>query len=365
MSRPEPSSPAARAVDTKGHGTVSDASADRVIIFDTTLRDGEQSPGASMTVPQKIQVAHALAELGVDVIEAGFAAASPGDLEAIREVAPAGPRSDRLQPRPLPQGGHRRRLGGAQGRAPPPLPRLPRHVADPPRLQAEDGEGRDHQALDRGGEVRAPVLRGRRVHRRGLGPHRAAVPGRGGPGGPRRRRDDHQRPRHRRLRAPVHLRRGDHLPQGARPRHREGRPVGPLPQRPRAGRRQLAGRRDGGRPAGRVHHQRDRRAGRQRLARGGRDGVQDAQGRPERHDRHQDRAALPDEPARLAGDRPARPAEQGDRRAERLRPRGRHPPARHADPPRDLRDHAPRGGRLHLASWCSASTPAATPSRSG
>jgi 2-isopropylmalate synthase len=66
---------------------VSEASADRVIIFDTTLRDGEQSPGASMTVPQKIQVAHALADLGVDVIEAGFAAASPGDLEAIREVA--------------------------------------------------------------------------------------------------------------------------------------------------------------------------------------------------------------------------------------------------------------------------------------
>jgi 2-isopropylmalate synthase len=63
---------------------VSEAS--RVIIFDTTLRDGEQSPGASMTIPQKLQVARALRDLGVDVIEAGFAAASPGDLEAIREV---------------------------------------------------------------------------------------------------------------------------------------------------------------------------------------------------------------------------------------------------------------------------------------
>jgi len=60
--------------------------ADRVVIFDTTLRDGEQSPGASMNKSQKVQVAKALRDLGVDVIEAGFAAASPGDLEAIRAV---------------------------------------------------------------------------------------------------------------------------------------------------------------------------------------------------------------------------------------------------------------------------------------
>ena len=59
---------------------------DRVIVFDTTLRDGEQSPGASMNLGQKLQVASALRDLGVDVIEAGFAAASPGDLEAIRAV---------------------------------------------------------------------------------------------------------------------------------------------------------------------------------------------------------------------------------------------------------------------------------------
>ena len=87
MSRPEPTSPVSSVgVDKKGQGTVSEASASRVIIFDTTLRDGEQSPGASMTIPQKLQVARALRDLGVDVIEAGFAAASPGDLEAIREV---------------------------------------------------------------------------------------------------------------------------------------------------------------------------------------------------------------------------------------------------------------------------------------
>src|SRR5512136_438925 len=60
--------------------------ADRVTIFDTTLRDGEQSPGASMNLEQKLRVAKALRDLGVDVIEAGFAAASPGDLAAIRAV---------------------------------------------------------------------------------------------------------------------------------------------------------------------------------------------------------------------------------------------------------------------------------------
>ncbi|HRF48339.1 MAG TPA: 2-isopropylmalate synthase [Anaerolineales bacterium] len=58
-----------------------------VRIFDTTLRDGEQSPGASMTSAEKIEVARALARLGVDIIEAGFAAASPDDLEAIRRIS--------------------------------------------------------------------------------------------------------------------------------------------------------------------------------------------------------------------------------------------------------------------------------------
>ena len=60
---------------------------DRLIIFDTTLRDGEQSPGASMNLAEKLQVAHALKDLGVDVIEAGFPIASPGDFEAVQAVA--------------------------------------------------------------------------------------------------------------------------------------------------------------------------------------------------------------------------------------------------------------------------------------
>jgi len=60
---------------------------DRVLIFDTTLRDGEQSPGCSMTRVEKLRVARALAELGVDVIEAGFPAASRGDFESVEAVA--------------------------------------------------------------------------------------------------------------------------------------------------------------------------------------------------------------------------------------------------------------------------------------
>ncbi len=59
----------------------------RVIIFDTTLRDGEQSPGFSMNLEEKLRMAEALAELGVDVIEAGFPIASPGDFESVRAIA--------------------------------------------------------------------------------------------------------------------------------------------------------------------------------------------------------------------------------------------------------------------------------------
>jgi 2-isopropylmalate synthase len=60
---------------------------DRVIIFDTTLRDGEQSPGFSMNLAEKLRMAEALAELGVDVMEAGFPIASPGDFESVRAIA--------------------------------------------------------------------------------------------------------------------------------------------------------------------------------------------------------------------------------------------------------------------------------------
>lgn len=60
---------------------------DRVIFFDTTLRDGEQSPGVHLNMEEKLQIGHALAELGVDVIEAGFPISSPGDFESVNTLA--------------------------------------------------------------------------------------------------------------------------------------------------------------------------------------------------------------------------------------------------------------------------------------
>src|ERR1700761_3494229 len=59
----------------------------RVIIFDTTLRDGEQSPGAAMNLEEKLSIARVLEELGVDVMEAGFPIASRGDFEAVQSIA--------------------------------------------------------------------------------------------------------------------------------------------------------------------------------------------------------------------------------------------------------------------------------------
>jgi 2-isopropylmalate synthase len=61
--------------------------AESLLIFDTTLRDGEQSPGAALRQPEKLRIAHQLAKLNVDVIEAGFPFSSPGDFESVREIA--------------------------------------------------------------------------------------------------------------------------------------------------------------------------------------------------------------------------------------------------------------------------------------
>src|SRR5262249_53691753 len=78
--RARPPSPRDRGADVS-------ESTDRVVIFDTTLRDGEQAPGASMNLAQKLKVAAALQALKVDVMEAGFPAASPGDFESVRAIA--------------------------------------------------------------------------------------------------------------------------------------------------------------------------------------------------------------------------------------------------------------------------------------
>jgi 2-isopropylmalate synthase len=73
--------------NTNASNPASPRASNRVYIFDTTLRDGEQSPGASMNLEEKIKIASVLEEMGVDIIEAGFPIASNGDFEAVREVA--------------------------------------------------------------------------------------------------------------------------------------------------------------------------------------------------------------------------------------------------------------------------------------
>jgi 2-isopropylmalate synthase len=70
------------------HGSAQKPSSkDRVLIFDTTLRDGEQCPGATMTFEEKLEIAEMLDAMGVDIIEAGFPIASDGDFEAVSEIA--------------------------------------------------------------------------------------------------------------------------------------------------------------------------------------------------------------------------------------------------------------------------------------
>jgi isopropylmalate/homocitrate/citramalate synthase len=60
---------------------------DRIMIFDTTLRDGEQSPGAALNVDEKVEIAHHLEQMGVDIIEAGFPISSPGDFRAVQRIS--------------------------------------------------------------------------------------------------------------------------------------------------------------------------------------------------------------------------------------------------------------------------------------
>ena len=187
-----------------------------IIIFDTTLRDGEQSPGASMNLTEKMEVAQALLALGVDVIEAGFPIASPGDFEAVRADRPLGPRRADLRPGPLPRGRHRPRLGGRPPRRAAADPRLPRHQRHPSRVQAQDGQGGHHPPRRGRRATRGRLLPGRRVLARGRRPHRDRFPLPGGRGGHRRRRHHGQHPRHGRLRhARPHAPGHPHAPPSA------------------------------------------------------------------------------------------------------------------------------------------------------
>ena len=109
----------------------------RLTIFDTTLRDGEQAPGFSLRIDEKLKLARQLAALGVDIIEAGFPIASEADAEAVRLVADArrsGPVIAALAR--CHAGRHRPRRLGARRRPAAPHPHLHRHLGPAPRAQA-------------------------------------------------------------------------------------------------------------------------------------------------------------------------------------------------------------------------------------
>ena len=259
---------------------------DRVVIFDTTLRDGEQCPGATMTFEEKLEVADLLDEMGVDIIEAGFPIASNGDFEAVSEIARRVEERRRRRPRARHLRRHRARRRGGAPRQAAAHPHLRLHLADPSR--APDAQGRGRGGRDHPGDrdAGAQPRRRRRVVGDGRDAHvdRLSLPLRraGDPG----RRDHDQPARHGRLRHAGGIRRD--VPRGARARaeRRQGGLLRPLPRRSRPRGRQFAGRRAGRRAAGRMHDQRPRRARRQRGARRGRDGDQDARRRAALHDRH-------------------------------------------------------------------------------
>ena len=247
---------------------------DNVVIFDTTLRDGEQSPGISLDVGEKLEIAEQLARLGVDVIEAGFPIASDGDFDSVEAISKGVQRSDHQ--RAVAHRFPRRRpgVGGGAPRRAAAHPRLHRDVADPHAEEAADD--RDQVKA----EVAASVGRARATlddvefspedgNRSDVDfmcevcQHRS-----------RQRRDHPEHPRHRRFRGPGGLRaahrlliehvKGDYVVSTHC--HND---LGP-------GRGELAGRRHERSAPDRVRDQRPRRARRQRRAGRGRDGDRDA-----------------------------------------------------------------------------------------
>ena len=151
---------------------------DRIIIFDTTLRDGEQSPGFSMNLTEKIRMAEALTELGIDVMEAGFPIASIGDYESVKAIAESiGQRDDSPVICGLARSGRDparcRRGEGGEAQA---HPQLPFHQPAAHEIQAADGTRRGAAGGLRQRHAGAPVHRRRRMVSRGRHPNRPRLP---------------------------------------------------------------------------------------------------------------------------------------------------------------------------------------------
>ena len=220
--------------------------ADRVLIFDTTLRDGEQSPGAAMTLEDKLKVADLLDEMGVDIIEAGFPISSNGDFEAVSEIAKLVKNSVVCG---LARAGLKDidRAGEAVRHAK--RPRIHTFISTSPVHRKWKLQMDAEQVIEAVAQSVAHARKyvddvewsagGRHPHRA----RRAAALLRGGDQG---RRHDDQHSRYGRLLGAGGVLRAhqDAARDGAR--RRQGGVVDALPQRPRHGGRQLAGRRQGG-----------------------------------------------------------------------------------------------------------------------
>ena len=292
---------------------------DRVVIFDTTLRDGEQCPGATMTHEEKLEVAELLDDMGVDIIEAGFPIASEGDFAAVHEIAKRAKNAvicglsraafkdiDRCAEAIKPA--KRKRIHTFLSTSPVhmkyKLQKEPHEVyemviaqvtrarshTDDVEWSAEDATRTEHDFLCRC--VEAAINAGATT-----------------------------------INIPDTV--GYTVPEEyfalirdvarARAQFRQGALLDALPQRSRHGGGQFARRREGGRAADRMHHQRHRRARRQRRARRSRDGDEGAQRRAAVLDRHRRHHAHARVQAGRGGDLVPGAVQQGDRRPERVR----------------------------------------------
>ena len=244
----------------------------RLTIFDTTLRDGEQAPGFSLRIDEKLKMAHQLRALGVDIIEAGFPIASEADAEAVRMVSThiRGPIIAALA-RCTPQDIER----AAWALTPAPRRRIHVFIATSDlHLERKLRMTRDEclRAAMSAVRLARKYHRRRAVFCRGRDAQRPGVPVAGGRGGDPVGGHHDQPSGYGGLLDPGRGRTISSRRSSIGSRARPGDVQRSLPRRPGAGGREHACGADRRRPSGRVHHQRRRRAGRQRLARGGRHG---------------------------------------------------------------------------------------------
>ncbi len=289
---------------------------DRVVIFDTTLRDGEQCPGATMTHEEKLEVAELLDAMGVDIIEAGFPIASEGDFAAVHEIAK---RSKNAVICGLSRAAFKDIDRCAEAIKPAKRKRIHTFISTSPVHMKYKLQKEPHEVYEM---VIAQVTRARG--------HTDDVEWSA---------EDATRTEHdflcRCVEAAINAGAttinipdtvGYTVPEEyfaliqdvahACPEFRQGALLHPLPQRSRHGGGQFARRREGGRAADRMHHQRHRRARGQRRARRSRDGDEGAQRRAAVLDRHRCHHAHARVQAGLGGDLVPGAVQQGDRRTE-------------------------------------------------